>query len=72
MAVDYKLLLIKYIAHVEEMEGINFVSDISVNVGFIAFTKEEKDEMLELEKQADLLSGIRLDLLEDSRDKNRE
>lgn len=45
--MDYRELLIKYIKHIEEFEGINYIHDTS-NVNF---TQEELEELIRLEKE---------------------
>jgi len=46
--VDYKLLLIKYINYIGEMEGITYIDEhISKD-----FTKEEEKELNQLDKEA--------------------
>ena len=57
--MDYKQLLIKYIAHVEDSEGINFISRIRQGSGgcpaSVPFTEAEEKEMYVLEIEAQKL-----------------
>lgn len=54
--IDYKILLEKYMAHVEGSEGIVFLDFIHVNddlVGChskVSFTREEFDALLDIEE----------------------
>lgn len=43
---DYRNLLIKYIAHIINMEGYSFIDDIGGT--YIEFTEEEKKELEKL------------------------
>ena len=51
--IDYKQLLIKYIANVIDCEGVDFVG--SIHAYNIDFTKEEISELQKLSTEADKL-----------------
>jgi hypothetical protein len=52
MTVDYRQLLIKYIAHVLECEGADFIS-IGDSPASTVLTSDEKRELADLAKEAE-------------------
>ena len=54
---DYRLLLLKYIQHVGEAEGVSFLGDF--HAGNPLFTKKEWDMLQELDKLADSICAPR-------------
>ena len=51
MKIDYKKLLKKYIQHVVDCEGVDFISNIRTNKDSIGFHLDEYEEMVKLEKE---------------------
>lgn len=49
--VNYELLLKKYIRHVGECEGTDFVGYIGVYMSEVEFTPEEKQKMEEISNE---------------------
>ena len=57
MKIDHRSLLIRYIRHVTECEGTNYICRIGDRMGRVQITEEEVAELKALEEEGDGLSG---------------
>jgi len=51
--MDYKDLLVRYIKHIVECEGVDFLSQSYINEGDVEFSEDDINELKKLSKDYD-------------------